>query len=212
MFANREEAGVKLAARLREFALIDPIVLGIPRGGVVIAGAIARELNADLDLVLARKLRAPFYSEFAIGAVDEDGEVVRNVEGLQVFNIDETYVEQEKARQMQEIAERKALYRAEKPAASLTGRSVILTDDGIATGSTMIAALHVVRKKQPHEIILAVPVSSPDRLREVGKLADRTVCLLAPADFRAVGMYYDDFHPVDDNEVLRCLSEAPVTR
>jgi predicted phosphoribosyltransferase len=208
MFANREEAGVQLAERLRKWPMTNPIVLGIPRGGVIIAAAIARAIGGELDVVLARKLRAPYYAEFAIGAVDEDGDVVRNTEGITVFDISEAYVQQEKERQLQEIAERKALYRSVRPAAPLKGRSVILTDDGLATGSTMIAALHAVRKKEPREIILAVPVASPDRLRQAEKLADRSVCLLTPADFTAVGIYYADFHPVDDREVVDCLRQA----
>lgn len=208
MFANREEAAIALSQRLRDWKLTKPIVLGIPRGGVAIAATIARELGAELDVVLARKLRAPYYSEFAIGAVDEDGDVVRNTEGIGAFNISDAYVQQEKERQMQQIAERKALYRTVRPAASLTGRTVIVTDDGLATGSTMIAALHAARRKQPRELILAVPVASPDRLREVAKLADRYVCLLAPPEFTAVGVYYDDFRPVEDDEVIDLLRSS----
>jgi predicted phosphoribosyltransferase len=210
MFANREQAGIALAERLKDLALSAPIVLGIPRGGVVIAAAIAREIGAELDVVLARKLGAPFYSEFAIGAVDEDGDVVLNEEGINVFEIPEAYIAQEKERQLELIADRKARYRSVRPAASLKGRTVILTDDGLATGSTMMAALRAVRKKMPGEIILAVPVASPDRLREAGKLADRTICLHAPADFRAVGTYYEDFAAVEDDEVIACLRAAPI--
>jgi predicted phosphoribosyltransferase len=212
MFANREEAGVELAQRLRKWSLTDPIVLGIPRGGVVVAAAIGRELGAELDVVLARKLRSPHNTEFAIGAVDEDGQVVRNAAGIAAVDIGDVYVQQEIARQVQEIAERKALYRAARPAASLAQRSIILTDDGLATGSTMIAALQALRKKEPREIILAVPVASPDRLREAEKLADRTVCLLAPPEFTAVGAYYANFYPVDDRDVLDCLRETLLIR
>lgn len=208
MFDNREQAGVDLAQRLRELELVDPIVLGIPRGGVVVAAAIARELGAELDVVLARKLRAPHNSEFAIGAVDEDGEVVRNAESIGLFDISEAYIQQEKERQIREIAQRKELYRAVRPTAFLKGRSVIVADDGLATGSTMIAALHAVRKNGPCEIVMAVPVACPDRLREAEKLADQTVCLLAPLGFTAVGVFYADFRPVDDEEVIDCLKEA----
>lgn len=210
MFANREQAGIALAERLNDLSLSAPIVLGIPRGGVVIAATIAREIGAELDVVLARKLRAPFYSEFAIGAVDEDGNVVLNEDGINVFEIPEAYIAEEKERQLEQIAERKAKYRSVRPTAPLKDRTVILTDDGLATGSTMMAALRAVRKKQPGEIILAVPVASPDRLREAGELADRTICLHAPADFRAVGTYYDDFATVEDDEVIECLRTPPI--
>jgi putative phosphoribosyl transferase len=212
MFANREQAGVALAERLKELPLTNPIVLGIPRGGVAIAAAIAREIGAELDVVLARKLGAPYYSEFAIGAIDETGELVLNLEGIGAFDIPDSYIQEEKKRQLQLIAERQSLYRSVRPAAKLKGRSVIITDDGIATGSTMIAALHAVRRQEPHKVILAVPVASPDRLREAKKLADEAICLLAPADFRAVGMYYDDFGPVEDEEVIEYLREAQRNR
>lgn len=207
MFANREEAGRQLAGRLLEPPLDHPIVLGIPRGGVVVAAAIARELKAELDIALARKLRAPYRPELAIGAVDEDGSIVRNEDCIAFLEVGDDYIEQELRRQMHEIAERKALYRPVRPAVRLKGRSVIVTDDGIATGSTVIAALHSVRNQQPREIVLAIPVASPDRLREIAKLADRTVCLLAPADFNAVGMYYKDFQSVEDAEVVAILRQ-----
>ncbi|MCS6852858.1 MAG: phosphoribosyltransferase family protein [Gemmataceae bacterium] len=205
MFRHREDAAHQLAARLRGRELHDPLVLAIPRGGVVIGAVLARELGAELDVVLSRKLRAPGQPELALGAVTEDGRVFLNPEARPLLEGLEEYLEEERQFQLAEIARRSRLVRAIRPAASVTGRSVIVTDDGIATGSTMIAALQAARAQGPKELIVAVPVAAPDRLAEVARWCDDVICLLRPRDFWAIGQFYEDFQQVDDAEVARLL-------
>jgi predicted phosphoribosyltransferase len=207
MFRDREDAGRQLAERLSARALHDPLVLAIPRGGVVTGAVLARELGADLDVVLSRKLRALGQPELAIGAIAEDGRVFLNPQAVECLDLGEEYVAQERRYQMAEIARRKRLFRGVRPAAPVAGRSVIVTDDGIATGSTMIAALQTVKTQNPREVIVAVPVASPDRLAEVGRWCDDVVCLLAPEEFWAIGQFYEDFTQVEDEEVIRLLGE-----
>jgi predicted phosphoribosyltransferase len=208
MFRDREDAARQLAQRLREHPLTDPLVLAIPRGGVAIGAVLARELPGELDVVLARKLRAPFQPELAIGAIGEDGEQYLHEFARAIAGVTEDYIARERERQLAEIARRAHLLREARPPAPVAQRSVIVTDDGIATGSTMIAALHVLRAKQPREIVLAVPVAPPDTLERFRPLCDRLVCLLAPATFGAIGQFYRDFEQVEDAEVVRMLRES----
>ena len=210
MFRNREDAALQLAKRLKTLALKDPVVLGIPRGGVVTAAVLARELGAELDVVLSRKLRAPYQPELAIGAIGEDGEVYLNSFAREVAGVTETYIREERDHQIAEIARRRKLFRAVKPPADVTGRSVILTDDGIATGSTMLAALHVLSTQKPHEIIVAVPVAPPETLEKFLPRCNRVECLLTPRDFAAISQFYDDFQQVEDEEAVRLLRESRV--
>jgi predicted phosphoribosyltransferase len=213
MFANREDAARQLAKNLKHLHLVDPLVLAIPRGGVVTGAVLARELGADLDVVLSRKLRAPYQPELAIGAVGEDGEVYLNHRTDVATSIEQAYIEKERQYQLSEIARRQKLFRAVRPQASVVGRSVILTDDGIATGSTMIAALHVAKAHQPHETFVAVPVAPPDRLVPLRALCDQVIYLLAPLEFFAIGQFYMSFESVEDEDVVRLLREfAPATR
>lgn len=207
-FRDRVDAGRRLGERLQGRELRDPLVLGIPRGGVVTGLTLARELGAELDVVLARKLRAPYQPEFALGAVSEDGRVTLNPDARHAPGVSPDYLATEKRHQLAEIARRKELFRAVRPPARVTGRSVIVTDDGIATGSTMIAALRAVRAEHPHELIMAVPVAPPERLEQMRPLCDAVVCLLAPHDFHAVSQFYDAFDAVEDDEVLRLLRET----
>jgi predicted phosphoribosyltransferase len=205
MFRNREDAALRLAGRLKGRTLQDPIVLGIPRGGVVLAAVLARELGADLDVVLARKLRAPYRPELAIGAVSEDGSVYLDPHAQEWIDDIRDYLEEEVRFQKAEVARRQELHRSDRPAPNLAGRSVIVTDDGIATGSTMIAALKVLAGQAPHEVIVAVPVAPPERLAELKGLCDAVVCLRAPEDLRAIGQFYQDFRQVEDEQVVRLL-------
>lgn len=207
MFRNREEAAQRLAGMLKQRELHDPLILAIPRGGVVTGAVLSRELHAELDVVLSRKLRAPDQPELAIGAVTEDGQIYVCDDAREYLDTLNDYLVDERRYQLAEIARRKSLFRAIRPQARIKGRSVIVTDDGIATGSTMIAALQATRTQRPRELIVAVPVASPDRLEEVARWCDATVCLLAPDDFRAVGQYYDDFTQVEDDEVVALLRE-----
>jgi predicted phosphoribosyltransferase len=208
MFRDREDAAYDLAQRLKGRKLHEPLVLAIPRGGVVTGAVLADELGAELDVVLSRKLRAPRQSELAIGAVGEDGSIYLNPHTRPFLDQLEDYLEQERHHQLAEIARRKQLVRAVRPQAPITGRSVIVTDDGIATGSTMIAALQSIRAQRPREVIVAVPIATPDRLDEVRRWCDAVVCLLAPEEFWAIGQFYEDFTQVEDEEVVELLRAA----
>jgi predicted phosphoribosyltransferase len=208
MFRGREDAGSQLAQRLGDRSFRDPLVLAIPRGGIVIGAVLARELGAELDVVLSRKLRAPEQPELAIGALSENGEVHINTRAADALGLDADYLEQERIEQLAEIARRAKLFREIRPAASLAGRSVIVTDDGIATGSTIIAALKVARAQHPHELIVAVPVASSDRLEEVRQCCDEVVCLLTPERFWAIGQFYLDFSQLADEEVVQLLKAS----
>jgi predicted phosphoribosyltransferase len=194
-----------LAAKLRHRPLYDPLILAIPRGGVVTGAVLAQELGAELDVVLSRKLRAPEQPELALGAVSEDGEVFLTHYAREGLGLTEDDVAHERLRQLDEIARRKKLFRAVRPQAPIAGRSVIVTDDGIATGATMIAALHVLKTQGPRELIVAVPVASPDRLAEIGRWCDDVVCVHAPEAFWAVGQFYEDFRAVEDEDVVEIL-------
>lgn len=207
MFRTREDAAHRLAEILIRRELHDPLVLAIPRGGVVTGAVLARDLGADLDVVLSRKLRAPGQPELAVGAVSEDGQVYLNHHSQEFLDPMGDYLAQERRHQLDEIGRRKKLFRSVRPQVPLTGRSVIVTDDGIATGSTMIAALQAVKTHNPREVIVAVPVASPYRLEEVRRWCDDVVCLLTPEEFWAVGQFYEDFTPVEDEEVVQILRE-----
>jgi putative phosphoribosyl transferase len=207
MFRNREDAGWRLALALKEHPLRAPLVLAIPRGGVVVGAALARELGADLDVVLSRKLRAPDNPELALGAVGEDGHVYLNPQVEKVLPLIADHVAEETRHQLAEIRRRQRLIRGVISAAPVAGRSVILTDDGIATGATMMAALRVLAGQHPHEVIIAVPVAPPDRLAALRHRCDRVVCLLAPDDFQAIGAFYENFRQVEDDDMLAILAE-----
>lgn len=207
MFLDREDAGRQLGRKLQEIPLRDPLVLAIPRGGVVTGAAIAREIHAELDVVLARKLRAPMQPELALGAIGEDGQAYVNREVVAITGVTDEYLQEERLRQWEEIEQRKRKFRAVRPAAPIQGRSIILTDDGIATGATMVAAIEVVRAQAPYEVIVAVPVASSERLRTLEVRCDRAICLETPADFWAVGQVYESFEQVSDDQVVQLLRE-----
>lgn len=203
LFRDRTDAGRRLGERLAGRSFRSPLVLGIPRGGVVTGAAVAAVIGAELDVVLARKLRAQHQPEYALGAVSEDGHVTLNP--FAGDHASDAYLAVETKYQLDEIARRRAIFRAVRPAARIAGRSVIVTDDGLATGSTMIAALQAVRVKGPFELIAAVPIGSPDRIGQVSEYCDEFVSLLAPDDFYAVGQFYEDFEAVEDEEVVESL-------
>jgi predicted phosphoribosyltransferase len=207
MFRNRADAARQLAEKLKGRELQDPVVLAIPRGGVVTGAVLARELGADLDVVLSRKLRAPGQPELAIGAITEDGQIYLNHYAREFGGAMKEYFAGERHHQLVEIARRKKLFRRVRPQVPLAGRSVIVTDDGIATGSTTIAALQAVKTHNPHEVIVAAPVASPDRLEEIRRWCDDVVCLLAPEEFWAIGQFYEDFSQVEDEEAVQILRE-----
>lgn len=207
MFRNRQEAGELLGQELSKREWKNPLVLAIPRGGVVTGAAIARILHAELDVMLSRKLRAPDHPEFALGALSEDGTVYMNPQAEEL-KLPAGYLEQEKSDQFTELTRRKRLFRQIKQQASIAGRSVILTDDGLATGSTMLAAINVVKSSQPHELIIALPIAPPSIIEKLQSVADDVVCLEQPEYFWAVGQHYEDFEQTTDEEVLELLKSS----
>ncbi|NBT14128.1 MAG: phosphoribosyltransferase [Planctomycetia bacterium] len=217
-FTDREQAGWMLVERLRAHGTgrdtEKPIVLAIPRGGVEVGAALARGLGCELDVVLSRKLRAPHQPELALGAVSETGEVYLNHFASAVTDAGDAYIEAERLRQLEEIARRKAVFRGIRPQADVRGRTVIVTDDGLATGATMIAALRGVKAAGAAEIIVAVPVAAPDRLEAIRPLCDRIECLVEPTDFWAVGQFYRRFDQVSDDRVCELLRDfgLPATK
>lgn len=210
VFANRIAAAKQLAEALAGYRGKHPLILAIPRGAVPMAKVIAEQLDGEVDVVLVRKLRAPGSPEFAIGSVDESGwsYVADYAAGV---GADREYIRGEIAEQMETMRRRRAQYTPVRPPIDPANRVVIVIDDGLATGSTMIAALHALRAKKPAELICAVPVAPPDTLEKVRGYADRVVCLSAPSDFRAVGQFYMDFDQVSDEEVIDTLASVPAS-
>lgn len=205
IFRDREDAARRLAQQLAQYRGQHPLVLAIPRGAVPMARVIAAELGGEVDVVLVRKLRAPGNPEFAIGAVDETGwtylaDYAERVAGSR------QYIETEKSAQLEVMQGRRASYTPVRPPLDPAGRVVIVVDDGLATGSTMIAALHALRAKHPQKLVCAVPVAPPDTLAKVSPYADEVVCLSAPEMFYAVGQFYQNFPQVSDEEVIAMLA------
>ncbi len=204
LFRNRHDAANQLAERLKDYRGKNPLVLAIPRGAVPMARVIADALQGELDVVLVRKLGAPGNREFAVGSVDESGWAYV-ADYASSVGADADYIEDEKRRQQEVMRRRRQQYTAARAPIDPAGRIVIVVDDGLATGATMISALHGLRAKHPAKLIAAVPVSPPDTLRKVQELADETVCLEVPAHFQAVGQFYMEFPQVEDEEVVRLL-------
>lgn len=208
-FRNREDAARQLAIALAKFRGSRPVILAIPRGAVPMGRILADALDAELDVVLVRKLGAPGNPEFAIGAVDERGAVMLG-EYVEASGADRAYVEQEARRQLELIRARRASYRPGQAPVALAGRTVIVVDDGLATGSTMIAALKAARAQAPAHLVCAVPVAAGDSLSDVARFADEVVCLATPWPFGAVGYFYRDFSGVSDEDVVALLAGSPL--
>jgi len=209
-FLNRVHAGNLLAERLSTIPSLNSrdrsqaIVLGIPRGGVIIANIVARKLSTDFDIAIGRKLGAPENSELAIGAIMEDGTTYMNEYLIKALKLSEDYLEREKAKQLAEIKHRRALYPKNREY-SLRNRIVILTDDGIATGATIIAAARWIRKHSPNYLVIAVPVAAPQTVGILRQEADAVDVILSPEALNSVGQFYENFEPVTDDQVREIL-------
>jgi predicted phosphoribosyltransferase len=208
-FRNRTDAGRQLAEKLAAYAnRPDVLVLALPRGGVPVGFEVARELGAPLDVFLVRKLGVPGYEELAMGAVATGGVRVLNDEIVRGLGISEHEIDAAAARELQELARRQRLYRGDRPLPDIAGRTVILVDDGLATGATMRAAIAAVRQQQPARIVVAVPTASPDTCEELKAEADDVVCAMTPEPFLAVGHWYEDFTQTTDDEVRELLARG----
>lgn len=204
-FRDRRDAGQRLAEALQGLRGRRPFVLAIPRGGIVVGYEVARALDAPLDVVVPRKLRAPFNPELAIGAVAHDGSVYLDAPVAGSLKVADEYLKEEIAYQLEEIRRRMRLYRGDRPPPDLTGRAASVVDDGIATGSTMIAALRATRAAGPATLVAAVPVAPPEGVEALRREADEVVCLFTPMLFYAVGQFYDNFAQTSDEEVIALL-------
>ena len=186
----------------------DVVVLAIPRGGVLVGKEVADALGAPLDLIITRKIGAPGNPELAIGAVTQDGEVISDPELVGMLGVSDHYVNEQAARQVDEISRRMRAYRGDRPYPSLAGKTVVVVDDGVATGSTTRAALQSVKRRNAAVVILAVPVGPPDTIAKLAKIADRVVCLSTPEPFFAIGEFYSEFEQVGDDAVREILRTA----
>lgn len=210
-FKDRTTAGHLLAKALYQYKnLKNGVVIGLPRGGVVTAFQVAKELHLPLDVVCPRKLRAPFNPEFAIGAVGDFDALYLNQELIQDLEVNDAYLNQEISLRKNEVHERASLFRKGRPTLNLEGKTVIIVDDGIATGSTMLVAINELKKRKADKIIVATPVSHPDCLRMMETKVDEIVCLFSTESFQAVGQFYDNFTQVEDQEVIQLLSSTTI--
>jgi putative phosphoribosyl transferase len=207
-YRTRRHAGEELARHLTHLKGQDVVVLALPRGGVPVAFEVARGLDAPLDVFVVRKLGMPGHPEFAMGAIASGGVRVLNDEVVRLYRIPQQVVDAIATEEHTELERRERAYRHYRPALEVRGRTVVLIDDGLATGSTMKAAVEAVRALGPARIIVAVPVGSPDTCREFATIADDIVCARAPEDFAAVGQWYDDFRQTTDEEVRELLHAA----
>ena len=208
-FKNRSEAGRFLAEQLSAYAnRPDTLVLALPRGGVPVAYEVAKALGAPLDVFQVRKLGLPGHEELAMGAIATGGVRVRNPEVVEYLRIPDEVIDEVTARERQELERRERLYREGRPALSPRGRVVILVDDGLATGSTMLAAVLALRQQQPASIVVAVPVAAKQTCEELRAVADEVVCAVTPDPFYAVGLWYEDFSQTTDEEVRETLVRA----
>ena len=208
IFTNRQEAGRSLAWRLDKYVNRDDVVvLGIPRGGVPVAYEIAKSLHVSLDVFLLRKLGVPGHEELAFGAIASGGVRVIDSGTLRALLITPKDVEAVTNREQQELLRRETAYRGDRPPVSVTGKTVILVDDGVATGTSLLAGVHALRELSPAKIVIAVPVAPPATCRRLEYEVDELVCVATPERFRAVGEFYDDFSQVSDEQVIELLAK-----
>lgn len=205
IFRDREEAGRLLGASLAGYAGEGTLVMGLPRGGVPVASEVARMLDAPLDVFVVRKLGVPFQPELAMGAIASGGVLVRNEPVLAMVPDSDQALERARRHEQQVLEERERRYRGQRHARDPAGRTVIVVDDGVATGSTMKAAIRALKAAGARRVVAAIPVAPPDTVEELAALADDVVCLQAPPGFSAVGQWYEDFSQTSDDEVERLL-------
>jgi putative phosphoribosyl transferase len=211
-FKDRSDAGRLLATRLERYAnRTDLVVLALPRGGVPVAAEVARQLHAPLDVFLVRKLGVPGHTELAMGAIATGGIQVLNEDLIDELGITRRLVDEATVRERFELERRERLYRDQQPMLELTGRTVIVIDDGLATGSTMEAAVRALEPHRPARVVVAVPVGAPETCLHLQQLADEVVCVETPQPFSAVGLWYDRFDQVSDGEVVDLLRRARET-
>ena len=208
-FKHRTEAGERLGEALRERDIDVDIVLAIPRGGLPLGRAVADALDVPLDIVVASKIGAPGNPEYAIGAVASDGSVWRNEEAFRGVGADEGYFEQQRLTEAENARQKADRYRGERSEPDLTGKTVVVVDDGVATGSTVRASLKMLDKTDAEHVVVAVPVGPPETIRELETMADEVVCLKTPEGFRGVGQFYDRFDQVSDEEAMAYLETEP---
>ena len=208
-FRDRAEAGRELAELLQDYAgRKDVVVLGLPRGGSPVAFEVARALDAPLDVFVVRKLGVPGREELAMGAIAYGGVVVLDEETIRALRIGEDEVGRIVAAELRELQRREAAYRGEREPPSLEGKTVILVDDGLATGASMRAAAVATQQQRPAKVVVAVPVAAAQTCAELGEVVDEVVCALTPAPFRAVGLWYEDFSQLSDDDVRELLARA----
>lgn len=209
VFKDRVDAGVKLAEALKKYEGADTIVLAIPRGGVVVGFQVATELGVPLDVIVPRKIGAPGEPELAIGAIGENV-VILDEETINFLDIPESYIKEQVEQEKAEMARRMLLYRGSQPFPELAEKTVILVDDGVATGLTDMAAVAMIREKKPGAIVLAVPVGAPDSIAKLAAQVDDIVVLATPEPFLSVGYWYTDFWQTTDDMVIDLLRQAKI--
>lgn len=209
LYADRHSAGRALGSELTHLRAARPLVLGLPRGGVPVAAAVCEVIGGDLDILLVRKLGVPWQPELAAGAIGEEGARVVNADVLRQTGLDPARLDAIEAEERAELARRRSVWRGNVPPIPLHDRTVVIVDDGIATGASVVAACRVARARQPRHLVVAVPVSAPEALPRIEAEADEVVCPLTPAALGGVGGAYRDFHQLADTEVTELLRPAP---
>ena len=208
-FRDRREAGQLLATKLTAYAnRPEVLVLALPRGGVPVAYEVARALGSPMDIFLVRKLGIPGYEELAMGAIATGGVRVLNEDLVSGLRIPDYIIDEVAASEQQELMRRERLYRGDRPAPNVRGRTVILVDDGLATGATMLAAVKALRQQQPARIVVAVPTAAPETCEQLRTKADDVICAITPEPFHAVGLWYEDFSQTTDEEVRELLARS----